>query len=94
MIRCAGSPVMLLGPLRCLLGLVRPEAQDVALVGAVGRHACGHVLLVEADAVLVQERLVMQVLGDHHVGHPGHECRVGPGPQRHPLVASVTALSL
>jgi hypothetical protein len=44
------------------------------------------VRLVETDAVAVQERLVMQVLADHHLGQGGEQRVVGGGPDRNPLI--------
>ena len=73
------------GPFGRLLHLVVAGAQHVSLVRAVGRRALGQRLLVEANAVLVEEVPVHQVLLDHLVRKPRHQRGVGARHDGDPL---------
>ncbi len=74
------------GPSRGLCRLVLALAADVGLVGLLGVHTLGHVVLVVAQGVLLQEVVVHQVLGDHDVGHGIDQGRVRARANGNPLV--------
>ena len=74
-------------PLRGLRGFVRAFAGDVVHVGlALAAQFLGHGGVVVADAVLREEVVVDQVLGDHDIGAGVHERRIGTGTHGDPLV--------
>ena len=43
-------------------------------------------VLIEANAVLIEEVLILQVFLEHHVNHPSHERRIGSGPKGNPFI--------
>ena len=74
------------GPLRSLLDAVGSLAHDVGAVGGVLRRRVGQGVLVQANGVLVEELLVLEVLRQHDVDEPGDERGVGAGAQVRPFV--------
>ena len=78
-----------LGPRGRLLDPVLAQAHDVALVGLVlSLGTGGHVVLVVADAVRVEEVVVDEVFLDEDVRHGIHERGVRAGANGDPLVGA------
>ena len=67
-------------PLGSLLNAVFSLAFDVGAVGGVLGSPIGHMVLIEAHAVLIEEILIVQILVQHDVDHSGDECSVRSRP--------------
>ncbi len=79
----AGTAVM--ASAHCgVLGRAVASAEDV--IGVTLRTVNGHLSGVEADAMRANEFGIVEVLGEHHVGHGAHHGGVGAGANGDPLV--------
>ena len=74
------------GPARRLGQTVLAVAEDVVLVIALRRGAGRQGLFVVADAVLVKESLIDQILGNQHVGETFAQRGIGTRTDRHPFI--------
>ena len=81
--RHAADSLSPLGGLRLLV----VGAQHIVFEVILRVGPLGHVLGIEAHAVLVKKCLILQIVLDHMVGHADAESRVGTRNNGHPLIS-------
>ena len=74
------------GPLRRFGDTVNALAKNVSFVMTIGWRTGGQRFLVVSHAVFIEERLVDQILGDHHPREARNQCRIGPRTNRDPFI--------
>ncbi len=52
----------------------------------IGWRTGGQRFLVVSHAVFIEERLIDQILGDHHPREARNQCRIGPVTNRDPFI--------
>ena len=73
------------------LGYAVACAEDVIAVTLRAVHR--HLACIETDAMGAHKFGIIEILGDHHIGHGAHHGRIGAGTDGDPLIGQGGALS-
>ena len=74
------------GPLRRFGDTVGALAKDPGFIVAIGRGIGRQGFLVVSHTVFIEERLIDQILGDHHPRQTRYQRRIGAGANRDPFI--------